>query len=909
MLAKDDLVRSARFGIGRVIVDSGSTVIVRFEHGIEECESGSLEKLRTAQQALEVSEWHAPLDVFTRVQAEAIQSVNDSWGVLSRSRIALLPHQLWVCRRVIESLPTRWLVADDVGLGKTIEAGLILLPLLSRGDVSRLLIVCPASLVEQWQIRLKSMFDIRLAQYVPEADTANSDFWHTHPQVVASLHTLRLDSNDRHNRLVEAPPWDLVLVDEAHHLNADEEEGPTLGYKLFDRLVEEKRVKSMVFFTGTPHRGKDFGFLSLLKLLRPDLFDPRKPLHNQLAHLRKVVIRNNKQNVTDLRGKRLFQPLKNTPETYEYSKAESHFYDMLTDFIATGKAYASTLSRSDSRMAMLVLIAMQKLASSSVAAIRRAMQKRLNRIVQGRQQLAELQKKRSEYESLEELGDMDGLNWLDEQIVDVSAQLLLMANEEPRLQELIAAANAVVEETKIAKILSIVENQFADRQVLMFTEYKATQSLVMSALIRRFGEGCVTFINGDERADEVVGTNGRERSVVEKREDAADKFNSGQVRFLVSTEAGGEGIDLQERCYSLVHVDLPWNPMRLHQRVGRLNRYGQTRQVEVFTIRNPSTVESRIWEKLNTKIDSIMLSLGRAMDEPEDLLQLVLGMVKPTMFRELFSEASQVPTEALSKWFDEKTSQFGGQDALDTVRSLIGNCASFDFQDVSSKIPRIDLPDLRPFFVSMLEVNRRRVQDEGGALSFNTPDAWCDEPGIRTKYSGLIFDRNCRDRDAAQKALGVGHKLMDLAIKQARNSAASVTLVSKKILKSPFVVLRIRDRVTSVAGAVRAVVVGCMVSDDNTCEVLRDWELLQSMNGIQSDRNFRRSIGAGVELDRALAQEKIDQAMRAVEAQLGSLDLPFKVPELSILALIWPGEFSKPESPVAEPESFDERNN
>ena len=896
MFTKDDQVRSSQFGIGRIILDNGPTAVVRFEHGIEECEAGSLEKLRTAQQALDISEWHAPLEVITRIQAESIQSVNDSWGVLSRSRIALLPHQLWVCRKVIESLPTRWLVADDVGLGKTIEAGLILLPLLSRGDVSRLLIVCPASLVEQWQLRLKSMFDIRLAPYVPEADTANSDFWHTHPQVVASLHTLRLDSNNRHDRLLEAPSWDLKVVDEAHHLNADEEEGPTLGYKLFDRLVAEKRVKSMVFFTGTPHRGKDFGFLSLLKLLRPDVFDPRKPLHEQLPHLRSAVIRNNKQNVTDLRGKRLFKPLKNTPETYEYSAAESRFYDMLTDFIATGKAYASTLSRSDSRTAMLVLIAMQKLASSSVAAILRAMQKRLDRIVRGRQQLVELQQKRAEYEALQEFGDMDALNWLDEQIVEVSAQLLLMENEEPRLKELVSAATGVSEETKIRKILSIVENQFADRQVLLFTEYKATQSQVMSALIRRFGDGCVTFINGDERADEVADNSGKKRSLLERREDAADKFNSGQVRFLVSTEAGGEGIDLQERCFSLIHVDLPWNPMRLHQRVGRLNRYGQSKQVEVFTIRNPSTVESRIWEKLNSKLDSIMRSLGRAMDEPEDLLQLVLGMARPAIFRELFTEASEVPAEALSKWFDEKTSQFGGQDALDTVRSLIGSCATFDFQDVSLKIPRIDLPDIRPFFVAMLELNRRRVQDEEGALGFNTPEPWCDEPGIRSKYSGLIFDRNCTDRDAASRVLGVGHKLVDLAVAQARNSAASVTLVSRKALKAPLVVFRIRDRVTSLAGTVRAVSVGCLVSDDNSCQILRDWELLQLLNRVIADRNFRRSISAGTQIDRGLIQVKLEGASTAVEKQLDVLDLPFKVPHSAILALLWPAEFGRPEA-------------
>ena len=181
--------------------------------------------------------------------------------------------------------------------------------------------------------------------------------------------------------------------------------------------------------------------------------------------------------------------------------------------------------------------------------------------------------------------------------------------------------------------------------------------------------------------------------------------------------------------------------------------------------------------------------------------------------------------------------------------------------------------------------------------------AWCEEPGIRTKYSGLVFDRNCRDRDAAQKVLGVGNKLMDLAIKQARNSAASVTLVSKKILRSPLVVLRIRDRVTSVAGAVRAVVVGCLIFEDNTFQILRDWELLQYLNVIQSDRNFRRSIGANVVLDRSLAQQKFDRARNAVESRFGNLELPFTVPEVSILALLWPDEFPRPESTNGAPES------
>ena len=150
-LAAGDQVQHKKFGIGRVELDKGTTVLVRFEHGLEECEKIVLTKILTPLQSLDLKEWHRPLEVITKVQAVAIGSLNDSWGVFSRSLIALLPHQLWVCRRVNETWPTRWLVADDVGLGKTIEAGLILMPLISKGIVKRFLILCPASLVEQWQ--------------------------------------------------------------------------------------------------------------------------------------------------------------------------------------------------------------------------------------------------------------------------------------------------------------------------------------------------------------------------------------------------------------------------------------------------------------------------------------------------------------------------------------------------------------------------------------------------------------------------------------------------------------------------------------------------------------------------------------------------------------------------------------
>jgi len=357
------------FGVGIVELAKGETAIVRFQHGLEECRSDNLTIRLGVEDALVSNRWNIPLETITRLMAECIVSVNDSWGVFSRSRIKLLPHQLWVCHRVLRKWPTHYLVADDVGLGKTIEAGLILWPLLSKGTVKRLLIVCPSSLVEQWQYRLRDMFDIRVARYFPEADKPKADFWNSQNQVIASLQTLRIDHNGRHKRILEAEPWDLLVVDEAHHMNAHEDSGVTLGYKLAESLIKAGKVKSTIFFTGTPHRGKDYGFLALLKLLREDLFNPNKPTNAQLSNLREVLIRNNKQNVVDMKGNKIFKPVDVSSETYTYTEEERHFYELLTEFIVTGKAYASSLSAREGKVVKLVLVAMQKLASSSIAAI------------------------------------------------------------------------------------------------------------------------------------------------------------------------------------------------------------------------------------------------------------------------------------------------------------------------------------------------------------------------------------------------------------------------------------------------------------------------------------------------------------------------------------------------------------
>lgn len=893
---RGDQVRHARFGSGRVELDAGATAIVRFEHGIEECQKSDLESLTTLQQALHKPLWDRPMDVITKVQGITIEAINDAWGVFSRSRIALLPHQLWVCRRVLEKWPARWLVADDVGLGKTIEAGLILWPLLSRERVKRLLILAPAKLVEQWQYRLRTMFDIRLSRYLPEADNDRSDFWVTHNQVVASFHTLREDRNGRHRRLVESDPWDLVIVDEAHHLNADEKSGPTLGYRLVDRLISERRIESMVFFTGTPHRGKNYGFLALARLLRPDLFDPEQDYINQLQHLPSMMIRNNKQNVTDIKGKRLFQAPKVMSEEYTYSEAEDKFYRMLTSFIMSGRAYASRLESNTGRAVMLVLITMQKLASSSVAAIRRALTNRLNRTVTTRREVMELER---EYEQAEAEDDQDRRAEIEETLVEKVAQLKLMEDEEDRIRELLEAAELVREETKISTLIEVLQTRFEERSVLFFTEYKATQSLLMSALIKHFGEGCVGFINGDNRAEGVIDSRGQERTFTETRGKTAEQFNRGEIRFLVSTEAGGEGIDLQERCHTLVHVDLPWNPMRLHQRVGRLNRYGQQHRVDVMSLRNPDTVESRIWDKLNVKINNIMQALRRAMDDPEDMFQLVLGMTPQSLFTEVFSGADAVTPESLEDWFDEKTAQFGGQDVIETVEELFGNCSRFDYQSVSDLLPKMDLPDLEAFLINTLTLNNRRVRKTEYGLSFRTPQNWMSEPGLFSNYEDMIFDRNDRSEDAGERILGVGHKVIDQAIRQFKGLEARVAILPDDVLPKPLLVFQVVDRVTTEGGTVRKIMAG-VVSDQAIGEsqaLLKDWEMLSQLNQISKARGVRRSEETRPPEDLGVVETAVSNGLGFVERQLDVLGVRFSVPDVEIMAVFWPG-MSEEQPPI-----------
>ncbi|KXV15494.1 helicase SNF2 [Caballeronia megalochromosomata] len=807
------------FGQGSVLLVDGATAIVRFAHGIEQVLSAELTELASVSDAMPEVTLASSLEVGLKAQAAAIASVNDAWGVFTRSRISLLPHQLWVCHRALRDWPIRLLIADDVGMGKTIEAGLVLWPLLASRKVQRVLILAPAKLVEQWQQRLKSMFDIRAAIYHPEVDTQRADFWGIHQIVVASLPTLRADNKGRHERLLEAPAWDMVIVDEAHHLNVDDSAKRTLGFDLLDKLQLAGKVESCVLFSGTPHRGKSYGFWSLMSLVDRDVFGPKRDEAAMLAALPRYLIRNAKQKATDMHGERLFKPVEQHPETFRYTPAEEAFYKLMSEFIMEGRAYASSLNRSEGGQVMLVLIALQKLASSSIAAVLAALDTRRKRLRQ------EAIRSRSELDLESETDDDDIRKALDAWMRDDRrARLQLMEDEGRYLDDLIEAGQQVTEETRVRKVIEVIRERFNGEPVLLFTEYKQTQSLIVSALMAGFGQGSVGFLNGDDRLDGVLLPDGRRTPLPSRRDDTCDAFNAGRIRFLVSTEAGGEGIDLQHRCSALIHVDLPWNPMRLHQRVGRLNRYGQKRTVSVVSLRNPDTVESMIWEKLESKLASIMRAVGSAMDEPEDLLQLVLGMSGERLFEQLFAGASELPRERLDTWFDEVTGTLGGVSAIQTVRDLVGRAAGFDLSALK-EVPPVDLPDLLPFVQSSLVHNRRRPKVDDLSLSFKTPEEWVTSHAIRRHYDNLLFDRKAPANIG--DLMGVGHPLMEKVLQAASRLHGVICMAEG--LETPLRVIAVSSKVTGRAGLSGRLVFG-VTGTPGSFRLCKDWEVLCTLN-------------------------------------------------------------------------------
>lgn len=289
--------------------------------------------------------------------------------------------------------------------------------------------------------------------------------------------------------------------------------------------------------------------------------------------------------------------------------------------------------------------------------------------------------------------------------------------------------------------------------------------------------------------------------------------------------------------------------MRLHQRVGRLSRYGQTEPVDVVSVRNPDTVESRIWECLDQKLDRITLAFQGAMDDPEDMRQLVIGMASPRMFTNVFADADpELRGQRLEQWFDSRTATFGGENAVRIVRSMFGSVARFDFGEVADQIPRVDLPDLVPFFKALFAVlGKRPNQVDDVRLSFKTPQQWMSDFTIAERYD-LLFSREPRPGDGEDIA-GMGLRVVDQAIQTALNLPESLAAVGE--LTGPLVVFALRDRITGSEGAVRTVIVGLQQREGGVWRLLRDWEMIKLLNPL-ADKPRSQVLGAGPRMEQEI---------------------------------------------------------
>lgn len=583
--------------------------------------------------------------VFRRkLAAGIIFSENNRNGAFLKVSTQPLPHQAFLWDKVLSGGLFGHVLADDVGMGKTIETGLLITSVLQEGRDRRVLIVCPKGLAVQWQDELEEHFGLFFSVMGEEFKGKMATSWRNHPHVIAPID--RLKREDYADALRQAGEFDLVVCDEAHKLSAKRgmfsgNLEKTANYRLFERLISEGSVRfvngndgaprspRLLLLSATPHQGDDERFVYLLHLARPDLFPTVSGDQGgsaellQSAALVETITRTPKSRAVHWDGKPLFKGHETHTLSVEWTAQEQAVSELLTSYIQTSLTQASPAA---ALVVQLVMHTFHKIAASSWTALAQTLEKRLLGL------------------SGQTVSWMDGddENDEDEELFSVSeransAQPFFLA-EAAALGELIAAIGALEQDSKwekCAELLRGLDTREPAAKVLFFTQYRATQISLFNRLKGLFPEAMVELIHGDVE--------------IEERKAARVAFETGS-RFLVSTEAGGEGINLQKACHLMVNFDLPWNPMRLQQRIGRLDRYGQKTRVHVFNLMVPASWDHRISTRILERLASIQASMGIITAEVEDYREMLLGAVADQinateLFRETAARGSEVVTD------------------------------------------------------------------------------------------------------------------------------------------------------------------------------------------------------------------------------------------------------------------------
>ena len=664
-----------------------------------------------------------------RALAKSLQIWDTNTGALGRLDIDPLPHQLDVARKVVSAPQARWLLADDVGLGKTIEVGLILHALEQRNRCRRILIICPASLTKQWKeemrFKFSRSFEIYNRDFVPEF----ADEMQGREHVIASLDLAKRD--DHLAMLLQAGTWDVIIFDEAHRLGKGESGEQTARYKLAMALRD--RTASLLLLTATPHQGKTRRFAALLELIRPDLKHKIRTIEMNPEVVGDIIIRNKKSRVTDADGNLLFRGHDTLRYVAHKNTAMEAADAALTEYLRKGyQASHYTDDKTVGRAIGFVMTTYRKLGSSSVAAIQIALERRLQRLITGEKNPKVIMNFDDDTEGDDELSQ----NTL---ITDIP---LFFDDEIVQLKNLIRLVKeAKQDDNKLATFLKEIVTPLLAREqkLLIFTEYRATQEYLKSRLQQEFPSlGGIEIINGSMSLDEKM--------------ESVYQFNDGVSQIMISTEAGGEGLNLQRSCHVMVNYDLPWNPSRLVQRIGRLYRYGQEKRVQVINLQTDDHFDNQALALMLDRVTTMASDMAAVATENREALAAdILGELLSNIDMEEILERSENMTlerteaeiiEAIEK---AKKARSDEEDVLQFSSNFNTRVVGgFDQKHVISFVEGM---------ANALGIELRGKQHRGQTLEFELPDElvgrWPEFGRKRVVKLSVDHERVQRDKDLA----------------------------------------------------------------------------------------------------------------------------------------------------------------
>lgn len=591
------------------------------------------------------------------------------------SGIIPLPHQLHVLNRAMETNNIRYILADEVGLGKTIEAGMIIRELKSRGLVSRILVVCPTGLVTQWASEMQEKFHEKFQVILPSDYgtirrlTDNDDVYGQFDQVISPMDSIKPiekhagwseEKVEKYNEeriySIINSGWDLIIIDEAHRVAGSS--GEVARYKLGNLLAQASPY--LLLLSATPHNGKTEPFLRLIRLLDADAFPNAKSIvREQVAPF---LIRTEKREAIDNNGNLLFKNRITHLVTIswdERNNLQRELYEMVSSYVA--KTYNKALRNRKKNMCLIfLLIIMQRMATSSTAAIRQSLERRLNVLLEQRTCVGNLRE-----EDLDELNIEDGV---EDALEAISLDMELEIEELKQIISLAKQAQFQNQDAKVEPLLNEIDAILSEdrtQKVIIFTEFVATQTYLQELLVNR--GYTVTILNGGMSIDE--------------RNAAMQEFKA-STSIFISTDAGGEGLNLQF-ANIIINYDLPWNPMKIEQRCGRVDRIGQQRDVHIYNFIVGETVENRVREVLEEKLSVILKEMG--VDKYSDVLDSEVAECDFTdVYMRSIGHASQVEKNLYPVEAEMKQQLTNAQKYKDVIREekdltkLVGTESNFD---------------------------------------------------------------------------------------------------------------------------------------------------------------------------------------------------------------------------------------